>query len=91
VTKIDTILASATGWTEAEFLALAMAALDQAGVSAKNQHAISKLLDVCVDCQEVPAIVNSRCEPCAEQYDDDRLELARDAEIDRRIDEARGK
>jgi hypothetical protein len=89
VTKIDTILASATGWTEAEFLA--MAALDQAGVSAKNQHAISKLLDVCVDCQEVPAIVNSRCEPCAEQYDDDRLELARDAEIDRRIDEARGK
>lgn len=79
------------GWSESDYRALAMAALDQAGVSAIAQRAIAKLIDVCVDCQLADAEVNDRCEPCCEAYDADRLELARDMEIDRRIDEARGK
>jgi hypothetical protein len=45
-------------WTEADFLELAIAALDQAGVSAKLQQRVHQLaldevgeLDVCADCE----------------------------------------
>jgi hypothetical protein len=79
------------GWTEADFRALGLAALDQGGVSANAQARIAKIIGACVDCQLEAAAVNDRCEPCAEQYDDDRLEMARDMAIDRHIDELRGK
>lgn len=89
--KISALLDAASGWTEAEFRALAMAALDQAGATVARQKKIAALIGVCIDCQLADAEYNDRCEPCCEAYDADRLELARDMEIDRRIDEARGK
>jgi hypothetical protein len=79
------------GWTESDYLALAMAALDQGGVSAKSQAKIAELVGICVDCRLATAEYSDRCEPCCELHDADRLKLARDIEIDRRIDERRGK
>lgn len=89
--KIAALLDAATGWSESDFRALAMYALDQSGATVARQKKIAALIGVCIDCQLADAEVNDRCEPCCEAYDADRLELARDMEIDRRVDEARGK
>lgn len=78
-----------SSWTEADFRELGMAALDQGGVSAKDQDAIEKLISKCADCFSIePATVNPehddepRCVSCARDKER-RIERLRGGEPDR--------
>lgn len=85
--KVEALLdVEANGWTEREFLALALAALDQAGVSVATQRKVRALLpDVCGACERVTND-DGECLICV-----DDMEQRRDDEINRQIDMARGK
>jgi hypothetical protein len=78
VTESKLTAALPVGWSEAEYRALAMAALNQAGVSPTKQKRIAALIGVCIDCQLADAEHNDRCLECAEIYDEDRMQHARE-------------
>jgi hypothetical protein len=84
--KVEALLdVEANGWTEREFLDLAIAALDQAGVSATTQRKVRALLPGVCDCDHL-CDDDGVCRACVAD-----IEQRCDDEINRQIDMRRGK
>lgn len=95
--KVLALLAGHTSvdstWTEADFAALSLAAADQAGASLVQQEAISLLLPATEcergGCNATPVRGTDWCAEHGEEAAEEHA-FRRGAEIDARIDAARG-